>query len=429
MRGHDLAALRRLNTIAVLRFLRSQGPGRPQSLSQLAAATGLSRPTVDQVVEELTAQGWLTEASDPSAGRSGRPARRFRFRGEAGRVVGVDIGLHKVVLLLSDLAGDVTASHREEMDPEMGGAERLAFLRARIERFLDDQKVPQEELWALCVGVPGVVGESGRITSVIVPEWSDFELARRLGESFPCRILAENDVNLATLAEHWQGAAQLADDVVCLLIGHRSSCGVMLGGRLHRGHRGWAGELGLHRRLGLAEAHEELSWRGERPLATSAPEAAATSAPEAVGVSAPEAVEVSPPEAVGVSPPEAGEGSDIAALARAAGEGNPEALDVLDRYAARLAPGIGALLLAVDPELVVLSGGMTPVGEALTPLLTRHLRDVALDVPLHVPRIAVSTLGEQGVALGAVRKALDSVEALLSDATGPLPSVPPSPTR
>jgi predicted NBD/HSP70 family sugar kinase len=385
MRGHDLAALRRLNTVAVLRYLRSQGPGRPQSLSQLAAATGLSRPTVDQVVEELTAQGWLTEAYDHGPGRSGRPARRFRFRGEAGKVVGVDVGLHKIVLLLSDLAGDVVASQREETDPDMGGAERLAFLRARIERFLDEQKVRPDELWALCAGVPGIDGETGRITSVIVPEWSDFELARRLGESFPCRILAENDVNLATLAEHWQGAAQLADDVVCLLIGHRSSCGVLLGGRLHRGHRGWAGEVGLHRGLGLAKAHQALSWRGER---------------------------------------REGE-SEVAALARAAGESDPDALDVLDRYASRLAPGIGALLLAVDPELVVLSGGMTPAGEVLTPLLTRHLRDVSFDLPLYVPRITVSTLGEQGVALGAVRKALDSVEALLSDATGPLPSVPP----
>jgi len=383
VRGHDLAALRRLNTIAVLRFLRSQGPEHPQSLSQLAAATGLSRPTVDQVVEELTLQGWLKEAADTAAGRSGRPARRFRFRGEAGRVVGVDIGLHKIVLLLSDLAGDITASEREDIDPHMGGAERLAFLRARIDRFLGDHKVRTDELWGLCVGVPGIVGETGRIMSVIVPEWSEFELARRLADAFPCPILAENDVNLATMAEHWRGAAQLADDVACVLIGHRSSCGVLLGGRLHRGHRGAAGELGLHRQLGLAHAHEALAWRGER---------------------------------------EEGE-SEVAALARAAAARDPGALEVLDRYATRLAPGIGALLLAVDPELIVLSGGMTPAGEALVPLLTQHLRDVPVDIALHVPRIAVSTLGEQGVALGAVRKALDTVEAVLSDATAPLPSV------
>lgn len=383
MRGHDLAALRRLNTIAVLRFLRSQGPGRPQSLSQLAAATGLSRPTVDLVVEELTAQGWLTEATDSAAGRSGRPARRFRFRGEAGRVVGVDIGLHKVVLLMSDLAGDICATAREDMDPRMGGAERLAFLRDRIERFLDDNKVRPDELWALCVGVPGIVGETGRITSVIVPEWSDFELSRRLAEAFPCRVIAENDVNLATMAEHWRGSAQLVDDVACVLTGHRTSMGLLLGGRLHRGHRGGAGELGLHPQLGLARAHQALQWRG----------------PRAEGE------------------------SEIAALARAASAEDDDALEVLDRYAAGLAPGIGALLLAVDPELIVLSGGMTPAGEVLTPLLTRHLREITLDVPLHVPRIAVSTLGDQGVALGAVRKALDSVETVLTDATGPLPSV------
>lgn len=427
MRGHDLAALRRLNTVAVLRYLRSQGPGRPQSLSRIASATGLSRPTVDQVVEELTAQGWLTEAAETEPGRSGRPARRFRFRGEAGRVVGVDIGLHKIVLLLSDLAGDVTASEHEELDPDMDGAARLAFLRARIERFLDEQKVRPEELWALCVGVPGIVGETGRITSVIVPEWSDFELARRLGESFPCRILAENDVNLATLAEHWQGAAQLADDVVCLLMGHRSSCGVLLGGRLHRGHRGWAGELGLHRGLGLSRAHEVLARPGGGiPDEGRAAPAGSDASPSDSGTAA------SPPEAgAGVSSPEvpeAGGTSHVAALARAAADSDPEALEILDRYAGRLAPGIGALLLAVDPELVVLSGGMTPAGDVLVPMLTRHLREVALDVPLHVPRIAVSTLGEQSVALGAVRKALDSVEALLCDATRPLPSVPPSPS-
>ncbi|GGO57918.1 transcriptional regulator [Streptomyces daqingensis] len=382
MRGHDLAALRRLNTIAVLRFLRSQGPRRPQSLSQLAAATGLSRPTVDQVVEELTAQGWLAEAPDAS-GRSGRPARRFRFRGESGRVVGVDIGLHKVVLLLSDLAGEVQASEREDVDPRMSGAERLAYLRGRIERFLGDHKVRADELWALSVGVPGIVDASGRLTSVIVPEWSDFELARRLADAFPCPILVENDVNLATMAEHWRGAAQLVDDVACLLIGHRTSCGILLGGRLHRGHRGVAGELGLHRGLSLSRAHEALVWRGER----------------------------------------ADGESEVAALARASAAGDPAALEVLDRYATFLAPGIGALLLAVDPELIVLSGGMTPVGQALVPLLTRHLREVPVDVDMHVPRIAVSTLGEQGVALGAVRKALDTVEAVLSDATVPLPSV------
>ena len=378
MRGHDLAALRRLNTVAVLRALRAQGPRKAQSLSQLTTATGLSRPTVEGLLEELTDHGWLAEDSGTPQGRSGRPARRFRFRAEAGHVVGVDIGLHKIVLLLSDLAGEVTVSERDDLDPTMGGVARLAYLRERLERFLADHRVRPESLWAVCVGVPGVVDETGRITSVIVPEWTDVDLARRVGEGLPCPVLTENDVNLATLAEHWRGAAQLADDVACILLGRRSSCGVLIGGRLHRGRRGAAGEVGLLPQLGLAHAHEALRWRGER---------------------------------------RDGE-SEVAALARAAREEDPEALRVLDAYAARLAPGVAALVLALDPELIVLSGGVTPVGDALTPLLAEHLRPVTL----HVPRIAVSTLGERGVALGAVRKALDHVDAALTDATRPLPS-------
>lgn len=378
MRGHDLAALRRLNTVAVLRALRAQSPPRPRSLSQLTAATGLSRPTVEALVEELTGQGWLTEVTDAPPGRTGRPARRFRFRAEAGQVVGVDIGLHKIVLLLSDLGGEVTVAERDDIDPHMGGVARLAFLQERLERFLTAHRVRPETLWAVCVGVPGVVADTGRITSVIVPEWTDVDLARRLGAHLPCPVLTENDVNLATLAEHWCGAAQLADDVACVLLGRRSSCGVLINGRLHRGRRGAAGEIGVLPQLGLADAHQALRWEGAR---------------------------------------RPGE-SEIAALARAANAEDAEALRVLDGYAARLAPGIAAVVLTLDPELIVLSGGAAPVGETLTPLLAEHLRPVTL----HVPRIAVSTLGERGVALGAVRKALDSVDAALTDATRPLPS-------
>ncbi|MYY84837.1 ROK family protein, partial [Streptomyces sp. SID335] len=92
--------------------------------------------------------------------------------------------------------------------------------------------------------------------------------------------------------------------------------------------------------------------------------------------------------------------------------GDPKALAAVADFADRLAPGIAALALAVDPELIVLTGGATPVGHHLVPLLEERLHPMTL----HVPRIALSTLGERGVAIGAVRKALDRVEEdLLAD--------------
>lgn len=373
-RGHDLAALRGLNTAVVLRALRRESP---QTVSTLATSTGLSRPTVEALVEELAGQGWIAETDVPAAGRApGRPARRFRFRAEAGHVIGVDIGLRKLVLLLARLDGEVVARHREEFPADLPGADRIELLRTRLRRFLTDQGLGPDDVWSVGVGVPGMVDDTGRILSVVVPDWTDLDLARRLADDVPCRVFVENDVNLAVLAEHWRGAAMLADDVACVLVGRRISCGVMIDGKLHRGRRGGAGELGILPQLGLEEAGKVLAWDGARRDGES--------------------------------------GSD--ALARAVRAGDPEAVDVLDRYLAGVAPGIAALVLALDPELLVLSGALAPVGPPLGPLLTGHLRPLTL----HVPRIAVSTLGREGVALGAVRRALDAVEAQLPHTAAPL---------
>ncbi|MEV5976398.1 ROK family transcriptional regulator [Streptomyces sp. NPDC052114] len=369
-RGHDLIALRRLNTTVVLRALHR---GSPRTLAELAAATGLSRPTVEAAVEELVERGLVGAAAEEAGERTpGRPARRFRFRTEAGYVLGADIGLHKMVLLLADLGGTVLAARRSDVDPGLGGAERLDVLRRGMDALLDAHVPRRAAVLARCVGVPGVVDAGGVSVSVVVPEWSGVGLGRLLSDGAVGHTLVENDVNLAVLAERWQGAATLAGDVACVLIGRRISCSLTLGGRLHRGRRGGAGELGTHPLLGMDTAHEALRWTGPRRT----------------------------------------DESEMAALARAADARDPRALAAVADFADRIAPGIAALTLTVDPELIVLTGGATPIGPHLVPLLEERLRPMTL----HVPRIALSTLGERGVAIGAVRKALDRVEEeLLAD--------------
>ncbi|CAM5259738.1 ROK family transcriptional regulator OS=Streptomyces alboniger OX=132473 GN=CP975_01935 PE=3 SV=1 [Streptomyces alboniger] len=261
-RGHDLLALRRLNTTVVLRALHRRSP---QTLAGLAMGTGLSRPTVEAAVEELTERGLVGGAAEEAGERApGRPARRFRYRTEAGYVLGADIGLHKMVLLLADLGGTVLATHHAEIDPDLGGGARLGLLRDAVETFLDGHAPSRAAVLARCVGVPGTVGGDGVITTVVVPEWSGVDLGRLLSEDGTDRTLVENDVNLALLAERWQGAATLARDVVCVLTGHRVSCGLTIGGRLHRGRRGGAGELGMLPLLGLSTAQQALAWEGER---------------------------------------------------------------------------------------------------------------------------------------------------------------------
>ncbi|MEU6950256.1 hypothetical protein ABZ957_34355 [Streptomyces sp. NPDC046316] len=127
----------------------------PQTVSHLTAATGLSRPTIEGSMETLYALGWVAESDgSPSERAGGRPARSFRFRGEAVVVVGVDIGLHKVVMDLSDLTGETIARVREDTDPEMTGLARLEFLRARLDAILSDHSVASGRLLAIASAYP-----------------------------------------------------------------------------------------------------------------------------------------------------------------------------------------------------------------------------------------------------------------------------------
>ena len=108
MRTGDTSRLRRQNTVAVMTLLRED---EPKSLTDLAAAAGLSRPTVEGIVESLDAAGWIISAAAP-LGQPGRPGRVYGFRDDGGHVLGIDIGSSTIRAAVGDLAGRVVALRR-----------------------------------------------------------------------------------------------------------------------------------------------------------------------------------------------------------------------------------------------------------------------------------------------------------------------------
>ncbi|HEX2715192.1 MAG TPA: helix-turn-helix domain-containing protein, partial [Candidatus Acidoferrales bacterium] len=126
--GTDLAGLRELNSLTVVRSLRGHPPA---TVSELAARTGLSRPSVDVMLQSLTADGWVT-VIEPSGSVVGRPARRYQFNSAVGHVLGVDLGAHKVLALLADLDGNVMHSTRRHVNPQAPPRVRLTALDRAI---------------------------------------------------------------------------------------------------------------------------------------------------------------------------------------------------------------------------------------------------------------------------------------------------------
>jgi predicted NBD/HSP70 family sugar kinase len=343
-----------LNSADVLAALYARGP---RTLSEVSEVTGLSRPTVEDVVEDFVRRQVVREMP-PEPGGAGRPARRFRFDAGEGFVAGVDIGVHKILVMLADLEGEVRHITRIEARPDQAGPARLAATRQALERCLAESGVSPTRLRAVGVGTPGIVRDGTVTLCTVLPGWTGLDITGGLAQDVP--VLAENDANLATLAEHWRGSARHVRDAVCLLAGNRVAAGILIGGRLHRGHRGGASELGLLK---------VLRWEG---------------APDRLLAAFPG-------------------GGDLAAVFAAAREGDPRAVAAVATFTDDLATGAAALLLAVDPALVVVGGGLSRAGD----LIIGGLRERLTQLCLHSPEIVAGALGDEAVATGAVRIALE----------------------
>ncbi|UED82830.1 ROK family transcriptional regulator [Streptomyces profundus] len=371
--GGDPSLLRRINSAAVLRALRAAEPAC--SLTDLARVTGLSRPTVEGVLDGLTRAGLVAETTSqapPGARRLGRPARRFRFRAEAGRLLGVEVGSRRVSAVLADLAGRRLGGVSRAVSTRAPADDRLARVTAAAGELLGRYDVAAPALRAVAVGTPGIVADDGSVAlCTALPGWTGLPLGERLGESFQAPVLVENDANAAVLGERWVGAAVGADDVVMVLAGLSPGAGSLIGGRLHRGHAGAAGEIGALHLLGRLATPERLLSTAGTP----------------------------------VDPLDERAVARVLAQARA---GDPRAGDAVARFVERLTHDVTALVLALDPELVVVGGWATGL-EAVVEPLRRELDRLCL----RPPRVVASALGPAAVATGAVRLALDRLEAEL----------------
>ncbi|WP_410791339.1 ROK family protein [Kribbella sp. C-35] len=375
--GGDLSRLRQLNAAAVLRELRGD---QPLTLTELSKRTRLSRASTEDVARDLLGRGWLTEVA-PASGSVGRPARRYRFNAGAGRLLGIDIGGHKALALVTDLDGEVISQARLEIDPEAGRRQRLAALDRCVARALAGTSSraagggSDGQIWATGVATTGLVDGTGKVMlSDSLPEWTGVDLGAHVRRLVPGPVRVENDCKLAALAETWRGVARYAKDVVFLLAGLRTGAGLIIDGKLHRGFANWSGEIGALPAAGWQQAPAHLhDWL------------------DASGADGFERVFV------------------------AARAGDREALAAVRAYVQDLAVGASALVLTLDPQLVVIGGGFSRSADVMVEPLRRELDRWCL----RTPEIRVSAFADEGVALGAVRLALDEVESTITTGLRP----------
>ena len=392
------AALRHINQAHVLAVVRRSEALR---LGEIAETTGLSRPTVASALDELQEAGWVEFLEEHPDGRSrlGRPARLVRFRADAGYVVGIDIGAHRASVVVTDLEGAEAATVRRSTSDARDRHQLLAAVRTAVREALARAGIDRRAVMSVAVGTPGIINPAGNIVMQApgLPGWTSLNLARELHRSFHCAVHIENDVNLAVLGERWRGAATDANTVVFILWGERVGAGIFIDGRLHRGAAGAAGEIGYLNVVDPIGADVRVDKEGRGPFERAvAAGAVMTLGKEAARRHSGALRELARTEGH----------LDAAAVFAAAARGDATARTVVDTVTARLARGLAPLMLVIDPDVVVIGGGISLAGPAVLDAVRKHVHRLTL-VPTP---LRLSTLGEDAVVSGAIRLALSDVE-------------------
>ncbi|MEU1785314.1 ROK family protein [Streptomyces sparsogenes] len=369
--------LRRMNQRLLLDLLFSRGPAiRPQ----LARDAGLSLPTVIAALNDLEEVG-LVRTAGRLESPQGRPATAYEADPTAGTVVGVDIGHDWLRVLVADLAGSPV--NRLDVRNTARSAGALVQLVARTVADATEQAdLEPSAVTHTVIGSPGVFDpERGRIRyAANLPGWQRAGLAEALKERLGAALTIDNDANLAALGEHTYGAARGARHFVFITIGTGLGLGLVLDGKLYRGLNGAAGEVG-YLPIGdqVPEAQSGRPRRGvlEESLAADAVVRHAVEHGMAGSLTA----------------------ESVFAAAR---EADPRARAAVDAVSTRLAQLVASVLAFIDPELIVIGGG---IGQNLD-LLEPGVRTALASITPMRPTLTVSALGNEAVVRGAVATGL-----------------------
>ncbi|MFF4848545.1 ROK family transcriptional regulator [Streptomyces sp. NPDC001194] len=357
---------RAINDRLALRLLQEEGP---LTATQLKAMTGLSRPSVADLVERLTGAGLIEVVGESGEQRRGPNARVYGIVARRAYLAALDVRTDSATAVVADLLGRPLAQAALPVDAVDEAVDVLEAL---------GREAGADGLHTVVVGAPGLVAPAGELRSTAgLPAWHR-DLVGALQRRLPAAVVVENETNLAALAEQRVGAARDLDSFVLLWLGAGVGAAVVLDGRLRRGASGGAGEIGFL----------PVPGTGRLPSATDCGGGFhALVGRDAVAALAAEHGWTGPVDE---------------AVAGAAGE------PFLDALAERLALGAAAVAAVLDPGCLVLAGELGHAGgTALASAVARRLTTLT-PVPMEVRATA---LGDSAVLTGARLAAREAAQA------------------
>jgi predicted NBD/HSP70 family sugar kinase len=368
--------------------------GRARSRSDLIELSGLSRSSVSTRVEQLLAAGLLHEAG-PGRSTGGRPPRLLSFNRDAGRVVGIDLGVTSVDVAVTDLAGSVLAATTDDLDIADGPDRVLARTDELTAQLLRSLGCGKGDVRAIGIGVPGPVEHAtGRLVHPpVMPGWHDARVPDHFAD-YGCAVLVDNDVNVIAVGE--QSRSPQLTHFLVVKMGTGIGCGIVLDGHLYRGSAGSAGDIGhIHvddERTVLCACGNENCLEAVAGGAALAREAAQLGLPVAT-----------PRDLIGLTV-----------------EGDRQAVALVREAGRRIGEVLAALVNFANPSCIVVTGGLARAGNPLLAGIREAVYRRSLPLAARSLEIRISDRVDDAGRIGAARMAIDGcldeahVDALLA---------------
>ncbi len=316
--------------------------------------------------------------------------------GPARHAIAVDVGGTKIAAAVVDSGGDIVSRIRQPTDRR--GGEAVAVQIAELARQAVEQvALAWDAIAAVGVDVPGIYfAGTGEVWAPNLQGWDRIPLRAMLEAALPCPVVMDSDRTACVLGEQWRGAARGLTDVVFVTVGTGIGAGIISGGRLCRGAQGIAGAAGwlaltpqscdLYRQVGCLEAE------AAGPAVARRAAAIAAKRPTRMLELAGGCLELITPETV----------------VEAARRGDAAAQEVLAETGRYLGLGLANLVSLLNPQMIVLGGGLMAGAEWLLEPARREMMVWAQPVAAQAVRVVLSELGADAALLGAARLALEA---------------------
>ncbi|MBU4336612.1 MAG: ROK family transcriptional regulator [Actinobacteria bacterium] len=384
------SALRGANRGLILDAVKRHG-GLTQV--ELAGATGLSAATVSTIVKELVGAGLVDVRSTV---RTGRRAQLVTLARRVGLAAGVHIGLRHMRVVLGDVSHDVVAEQLLPLPAQHRVDTTLDRAALLLMDMLDQVGASLEEVLGIGVGLPAPVDSATGMVSVkgIMRGWDEVAVAHVLSKRLARPVFVDNDANLGALAESTLGASREYQDSIYVRASYGTGAGIVLGGRVHRGFAGTAGEIG----------HVQVDPSGRICLCGSRGCLDTVVGSQAL-----------------LEPLRASHGAlALRDVIAAANEGDPGCRQVIADAGATIGAVVAGLGVAVNPQCIVVGGELAETGEVLMGPLREAIRRRVLLNQIAPLEVFPAELGERAEVTGALVLVLQSTDVSARDELEPM---------